>query len=342
MTLENLDPYLGDIDEMTARTGGGADEYVHPRLKHLGSVVAVVLRETVAPAAIRNSEAEVTEILDLEGTRRVRAVANKFKYGERSRGLQILRHFGVGGTMPQNRTEVPNDGKPSSVFDLNTVVFGDSANHGNRVLPVRAAGLYSDALSTAPYAECVDDSFHNRNSEDGTLFDAKEKKNSEKIFDRHYVIPGTHLVQTIAFNGRTAPRLAIEHWLASVGFAGPYGGQTSVYGVNIRNHMVGIFASKLERDTSSPYVILQRGNLSGTRTPPQEICEAVSEVMKGQAEICLTGTEVSSIQKDLVERIEKKESELVGRYEHGSAKIAEYFDAWFGAGPKKGKGRKSK
>ncbi len=342
MTLEKLDPYLGDIDEMTARTSAEAGEYVHPRLKHLGAVVAVVLRETVAPAAIRNSEAEVTDIMDLGGTRRVRAVANKFKYGERSRGMQILRHFAVGGTMPQNRTEIPNQSSPGSAFDLNAVVFGDSANHGKRVLPVRAAGLYSDALSTAPYDECVDDSFHIRSSEDGTLFDAKDEKNSEKIFERHYVIPGTHLVQTVAFNGRTAPRLAIEHWLASVGFAGPYGGQTSVYGVNVRNHMVGIFASRLERDTSSPYVILQRAGLGDARTPPQETCKAISEVMESQADIWLTGTEVSRIQKDLVERIERKDADLAGRYEHGAAKVAEYFDAWFGRGPKEAKGRRGK
>ena len=31
-------------------------------------------------------------------------MANKFKFGERRRGLQILRHFKAGGPMAQNRT----------------------------------------------------------------------------------------------------------------------------------------------------------------------------------------------------------------------------------------------
>ena len=99
----------------------------------------------------------------------------------------------------------------------------------------------------------VDTSFHNRAAEDGTLFDAETKKNSSNIFERHVLLPGTLLVQTISLNGRTAPPIAIEHLLLAIGLAGAYGGQTSVYGVNVRNHVGGIYATRFERDVASPY-----------------------------------------------------------------------------------------
>ncbi|MCB1810566.1 MAG: type I-D CRISPR-associated protein Csc2, partial [Candidatus Competibacteraceae bacterium] len=62
-----------------------------------------------------------------------------FKYIERGRGLQILRALGVGGNLPQNKTVLYKGQAPSAAFDLNALVFGDSANQDNRVLPVRAA-----------------------------------------------------------------------------------------------------------------------------------------------------------------------------------------------------------
>ena len=249
MTLDTIRPYLGSIDKLlsTARDDKGK-EYVQPALKNLGSVAIPLIREVIAPASFRNADPEITDILDLDGTRRVRAVANKFKYGERSRGLQVLRYFGAGGSMPQNRTAFAKGDRPSVAYDLNTIVFGDSANHGKRVLPVKAAAQYSDAVSIQPYTDCVDTSFHNRAAEDGTLFDAETKKNSSNIFDRHVLLPGTLLVQTISFNGRTAPPIAVEHLLLAVGLAGAYGGQTSIYGVNVRNHVGGIYAARFERD----------------------------------------------------------------------------------------------
>lgn len=331
MALDTINPYLGSIDKLlsTARDDKGK-EYVQPALKNLGSVAIPLIREVIAPASFRNADPEITDILDLDGTRRVRAVANKFKYGERSRGLQVLRYFGAGGSMPQNRTAFASGDRPSVAYDLNTIVFGDSANHGNRVLPVKAAAQYSDAVSIQPYTDCVDTSFHNRAAEDGTLFDAKDKTNSSNIFERHVLLPRTLLVQTITFNGRTAPPIAIEHLLLAIGLAGAYGGQTSVYGVNVRNHIVGIYATRFERDIASPYVMLRRVReragdkpaLEGVRTA---LTEAFSEAMPTH----VPGESVHRLQMRMIEELESDDAEMRKRYAEAQGKIGEFFDHWF-------------
>lgn len=145
--MENLSTYLADINELTAESSAdGKKTYIHPKLKNLGCVSLVVIREAIAPVVFRNAEQEITDIDWLDDVF-VRAVPNKFKYIERNRGLQILRALGVGGKQAQNKTALFKGQNPSDAFDLNTLVFGDSANQENRVLPVRAGVNYSDALS---------------------------------------------------------------------------------------------------------------------------------------------------------------------------------------------------
>lgn len=331
MTLDTIKPYLGCIDKLssTARDDKGK-EYVQPALKNLGSVAIPLIREVIAPASFRNADPEITDILDLDGTRRVRAVANKFKYGERSRGLQVLRYFGAGGSMPQNRTAFASGDRPSVAYDLNTIVFGDSANHGNRVLPVKAAAQYSDAVSIQPYTDCVDTSFHNRAAEDGTLFDAEAKKNSSNIFERHVLLPGTLLIQTISFNGRTAPPIAIEHLLLAIGLAGAYGGQTSVYGVNVRNHIGGIYATRFERDIASPYVVLRKvRERAGDRPALEDVRTALIEAFSNAMPIHVPGESVHQIQTQMIEALESDDAEMRERYAEAQGKIGEFFDHWF-------------
>ena len=272
--MTTIEPFLGRLDALTAIAQGAKGEYAMPALRNLGSVTIPMVREVIAPSSFRNEQTEITDI-EVNGVRRVRAVANKFKYGERQRGLQVLRFFGAGGACPQNRTELPKGGTAGAVFDLNTVVFGDSTDTANKVLPVKASALYSDAVSLAPYADCVGKTFHNRAAEDGTLFDAETKKNSSNLFDRHFLEPGTLLVQTVTFNGRTAPVEAIEHFLLCVGLAGAYGGQTSIYGINVRTHLSGIYGAPFERDISSPYVLVEA---LGRQDDPAAATEALANL----------------------------------------------------------------
>ena len=333
MLLDNISSYLGSVDNLvsTARDDKGK-VYVQPALKNLGSVAISLVREVVAPASFRNADPEITDILDLDGVRRVRAVANKFKYGERSRGLQVLRYFGAGGSMPQNKTAFSSTDRPSVAYDLNTVVFGDSANHGNRVLPVKAAAQYSDAVSVQPYSDCVDASFHIRASEDGTLFDAQKKVNSSNIFERNVLVPGTLLVQTISFNGRTAPLIALEHLLLAISLAGAYGGQTSIYGVNVRNHIVGIYAARFERDLASPYVAIRelRQRVGNGQIDVVSARQALDEIFRLSYAERVSGKDVREHQATMIAELESNSSEMRRRYSESRDKIGEFFDAWFG------------
>ena len=183
----------------------------------------------------------------------MRAVANKFKYGERRRGLQVLRHFGAGGAMALNRTEFQDTDPASKGYDLNTLVFGDSANRGKYVLPVKAGcstPMRSASRPTAPAWTKRSITAPRRTAPFGN---SAEGKNSVNLFSRHYVVPGTLLLQVLTINGRTLPPEALEHLLLCIGLAGAYGGQTSIYGVNVRNHVVGVFAARMERAVASPY-----------------------------------------------------------------------------------------
>lgn len=330
MTIDAIKPYVGSLDNLLHIVTDGEKEYVQPALKNLGSVSIVLLREVISPAAFRNADPEVTDI-DAAGDRRIRAIANKFKYGERSRGLQILRYMDAGGRMPQNRTELASSHPASAGFDLNSIVFGDSANRGKSVLPVKASFQYSDALSLQPYGLSVDATFHNRASEDGTLFDARDKKNSNNLFERHFIRPGTLLLQVISLNGRTAPYEALEHFLLCLGLAGAYGGQTSIYGINVKNHVVGMYGGLFERSVSSPYeaieMLVAKNAIVGS---PSEAAAALDALFSEAYPVRVSGADIASYQRTLIDRLESNPSEMKAAYQTNAGKVAHYFDQWFG------------
>jgi len=224
--LDRFKSYLNDgefVEDMIA--ANGKDTYVMPARRNAGHLAIALIREIVAPTVFRNAEEEITDIEDRNGMRRVRATPSKFKYGERGRGLLVLRAWDVGGRLPQNRTAVGDAMPVGQAFDLNTLVFGDSAMWRTRVLPVKAAVQYSDALSTVPYRDAVGESFHHRSDETGTLWDAEGKKNTENLFTRHFVLPGTMLIQILTSNGCQLPPIGLDHLLLSLGLAGSYGGR---------------------------------------------------------------------------------------------------------------------
>lgn len=325
--------YLRPIDQMLETVRVDKEQYVGPALTKPASVCIPVLREVISPASFRNAEAEITDV-EAAGVRRVRAVANKFKYGERKRGLQILRMMGAGGRKPQNRSDFTAAEKPGEVFDLNTLIFGDSANRGAAVLPVKAAAQYSDALSVAPYADCVGESFHISSFEDGSLFDPEAKRNTSNIFSRHFVKPGTLMLQTICINGMTAPQEGIGHLLLAIGLAGAYGGATSIYGVNVRNHVVGVYAGRFERDVASPYEALRAADLDPEVTV-DEALDGFDKIYRRAYPLAIGRAPVREHLRMLVARFEDDDAALREAYGRTSASIATYFNEWFGFGDAK-------
>lgn len=326
--MQALNPYLAPIDQLTSTSHiDDKKTYIHPKLKNLGCVSLVLIREAIAPVVFRNAEQEITDVEWLDNLY-VRAVPNKFKYIERNRGLQILRALGVGGKQAQNKTVLYKGQKVSAAFDLNTLVFGDSANYENRVLPVRSAVNYSDALSIKPKEQCVDSTFHNRAMEDGTLFDAETKKNSDNLFNRHFIKPSTLMVQVLSTRGQVLPEIGLKHLLLSVGLAGSYGGQTAVTGTNIKTHIVGIYADKFEQAITSPYELL-KALQPHTEADLMRIQATLHKVLQAQHAVSIQGADVQQWQHELIKSFEQAGSALEQDYKTAQPKVAALFNEWF-------------
>ena len=329
--MKRFSQYLGNIDHLVEASAGDKKEtYIHPARKNIGCMTLIVIREAIAPVLFRNSEPEITDI-EIGNETYIRAVPNKFKYPERGRGLQLLRAYGVGGRLPQNRTVLKKGQNPSEAYDMNTLVFGDSCVQDNRVLSVRTAVNYSDGLSLLPKHFCVDESFHNRAMEDGSLWDAENKKNSENLFTRHFITPGTLMVEVLSSRGKVLPQEGLDHLLLSMGIAGSYGGQTSITGVNIRTRLAGLYGSKFERPETSPYEIVKLlGNREDTdKNDVNAVIGAVHDIMEKIHETAMDSQELTAYQNGLVERFEKDDPGLQTQYEAVAPKIADLFDSWF-------------
>jgi CRISPR-associated protein Csc2 len=331
--MQRFAEVLGSLDHLTETVRKNEKEtYVCPALKNLGCVSIVLIREAIALVVFRNAEAEITDI-DIGDEVYVRAVPNKFKYRERGHGLQILRYYGLGGRLPQNKTVLFKGQKPSDAFDLNTLVFGDSANQEKRVLPVKAAVNYSDALSLRPKHLCVDETFHNRAMEDGTLFDAEDKKNSDNLFTRHFIKPGTLLVQVLSTRGRLLPPLGLKHLLLSIGLAGVYGGQTSLTGVNIRTRIAGIYGGHFEQAMTSPYELVKAlaGDAELDQSDPAAVIAALHGLLSPlHPKAGVTSEEAHRWLDDLLAGFERDDAALREEYVSGAKQVAGLFDEWFG------------
>ena len=339
MSIESLKPYLSTLNDLWAKSSdGNKGYYIHPKLKNLGVVNIVLIREIVAPAIIRNQEQTITDInikAQKDGEdyikQVVRAVPNKFKHKERQHGLRILRHYDAGGKHPQNRNVVSDKAKASEAFDINSLIFGDSTNRGGSVLPVKASTLYSDGLSLSDYQTSVDKTFHISAMEDGTLWDAIEKKNSSNLFERHFVVPGTLLVQTITLSGKTLPFELLEHLILSIGLSGAYGGQTSITGTNVRTHIAGIYASKLEKAEASPYILsglIETDNV-------MEAKNKIDAILSPLHETVISSTDAEAYREKIVQELLNNSEEQKKRYQYASEKVAELFDGWFDKAPGK-------
>ena len=326
--MERLNDYLPPLSALLETAQGNDGAYLLPKRKNLGSLSLVLLREAIAPLVIRNAEQEITDI-EFNGETYIRAVPNKFKYPERGRALQILRAMNAGGRFPQNRTVIPKGAKVSDAFDLNTLVFGDSANKDNKVLPVRAAVNYSDGLSLRPKYLCIDESFHIRGGEDGTLWDQEAKKNTDNLFSRHFIRPGTLLVQVLSTRGKLLPLIGLKHLLLSVGLAGTYGGQTAVTGTNVRTHFVGLYGDWFEKAETSPYELVRLLG-SPNAQPVAETLAALHGLLAPLHRTVITGAEVQGWVTGLIDAFNQPGAVLEREYGEAAQAMATLFDGWFG------------
>lgn len=333
--MQAIKALLGSMDTLYQQSEDETGKpYFHPHFKNLGAVNIIVLRETIAPVIFRNSEPEITDI-KVNGELYVRGVPNKFKYPERSRGLQILRYMNAGGKHPQNRTAKHED------FDLNTLVFGDSVTQKKgkdkkKVYSVKAAVNYSDALSLLPKSFCTDDTLHNKAMEDGTLFNAVKHENSKNIFHRFFIKPDTLMLQVLSTRGKLLPPEGLDHLLLSMGLAGAYGGSTSIMGTNIRTHIVGVYGAHFEPEQSSPYVLLkylqqQHKEHALDLNNVNHITEALHQLLSQTDihSIAVDSHTVTNYLKQHLAQFEADDPVLKQRYQVGQEKITAFFKAWF-------------
>lgn len=305
-----------------------------PRLPQSQCIVLPLVRTSIAPMLIRNNDAELTTDLFLAGQNRIRMIASKTKGVERRRGAQILRMLGIGGFAAANKAFKAKNKPMSTIFDLNTVLFGDSAKGTEKAIyPVHAAVLYSDAISVEPVARQIDAVFRQGGVyEDGGTFDAESQGTSSNIFTTYSVKAGTRFVQTLVLTGNRVTREALDHLLLSIGLAGSYGGATAITGTNLQTTVAGIYWGALERPINAPGQILAQVDAA---LSTEEIVTAVAGLFEQGYPHGIAAGVVGEYMSDLVHRLESEDAALLRQYGHGAEQAAQLFDAWFVGGPSK-------
>ena len=308
-----------------------------PVLPEAQCIVIPVVRETVAPILIRNNDADMVTDMRAAGKLRVRMIASKTKGVERRRGSQILRSLGLGGRTAANKAYIKQGVSAGDIFDLNTFVFGDSANGaGNAIYPVHAAVLYSDALSVQGMEEpIVDDVFRQGGiSEESVSFDAETQKTSSNIFTTRAVLPNTVFVQSMVMLGRRMTREALDHLLLAMGLAGSYGGATATTGTNIKTHLCGIYWGAFERSINAPQEMLHALKNLGDQHPVEvtdvigRLEQAFSNPETGYRHH-ITAEQLRMYVSQLIEAFEADDKSLLDGYHKASEQMRELFDAWF-------------
>lgn len=310
--------------------------YDIPALPEAQCIVIPLVREAIAPILVRNNDAdEITDMAfeDAKHTRinRVRIIASKTKGVERRRGAQILRALGMGGWTAANKAAVPKGKKPGEVFDLNSLVFGDSGmiDDGGKkfVAPIHAAVLYSDAISIQPKCDIIHSVFRQGGiAEDGGNFDAENHQSSNHIFTTYAVNPGALFVQCLVLPGRRLTRPALDHLLLSIGLTGAYGGATAVTGTNLRTHCVGIYWGRLERAINAPGEMLKA---IGAAHDTETVLQALEQGFTKEYPHAISKIVLDAALDALIDDFESNSADLIARYATTKTQVAALFDAWF-------------
>ena len=141
----------------------------------------------------------------------------------------------------------------------------------------------------------------------------------------------------LTLNGKILPPEALEHLLLCIGLAGAYGGQTSIYGINVRNHIVGVFGAAFERPIASPYEAVK--SIQGASAA--EAVRDLEQAFASEYAVSISSQEVAALQRGLIDKVEGADAGLRQRYIGGQAKIGAFFNSWFGLGvDKKKRGKK--
>lgn len=324
---EKLAPYLSTLSEISEemKTPEGKS-YIVPSRKNLGTVTLFLVREIIAPTSFRNQDAENTDIL-VDGKRVLRAVPLKFKHIEKRKGLEILRKMNAGGSCAQNRTVIQKNQTAGDVFDLNTLIFGDSTLDP---LPVKASFMYSDGLSLQSYTDSTDETFHIRLDETGVLYDPIKGKTTNNIYTNYFINPGTIFIQTITMTGKQAFVQSLQHLIASIGKSNSYGGKTSNIGINVKTHIVAISGSNFEMPLSSPYVLLK--NLWNVIEEDklnniEKVKEELHKIVKANYDVIVDTNEIEELQNKLIESINNNSAET--EYKIVQKAVKDLFDCWF-------------
>ena len=141
----------------------------------------------------------------------------------------------------------------------------------------------------------------------------------------------------LTLNGKILPPEALEHLLLCIGLAGAYGGQTSIYGINVRNRIVGVFGAAFERPIASPYEAVK----STQGASADEAVRDLEQAFGSKYAVSIGSQEVAALQRSLIDKVEGADAGLRQRYIGGQAKIGAFFDKWFGLdADKKKRGKK--
>lgn len=333
MTYENIKNYIGDINTLTTEVNGDKKHYSSPNFYNAGSVSIVRVLEIIAPTVFRNSDSDITSA-SIGNIDVVCGKPNKTKHIDRNKGLRILRSLGIGGQYPQNRHSVKKEDFLNNM-DINSLVFGDSVVCDG-VVPVKSAFMYSDILSFSDYDDSVSSTVH-INSGEREFFNFESKNNSPHLFERNVITPGTIMVQIITTNGRVAPTEFFDHLLMSIDEAGSYGGQTSVCGTNVKNHIVGIYGSKSESYVSSPYELVKMvRNLVEDKNNLHDIKKVIHEIMSSHYKGVIDSHAITTHRDNLLAEFINDDTRLLEKYTHIKTLVQGYFETYL-SDKKKGK-----
>lgn len=136
------------------------------------------------------------------------------------------------------------------------------------------------------------------------------------------------MIQVLTLNGRIMPAKVLEHLLLAIGLAGAYGGQTSIYGINVKNHIAGIFGAAFERPIASPYEAVK----TVTASTADEALHQLAAAFRAEYAAEIAAAAVADLQRDLIAKVEANDSGLRQRYRETHHKVGDFFDAWFGLG----------